>query len=366
MPSVNANKNQAGRPTPKTRRPRSTLLQIAQACDISIATVSRVLNEPHIVKADTRKHVLAALREAGYYNRLAHLNALEAGQRPALGMIASRPADPLFLHSVSILEYAAQQNGYDLHLAFSGLEPEREFALLQRFQSYGISAIALFMSSSACEESLAKLRGETPHCLFLWDRPKDKRFSYIGIDTTQMTINAMRYLLSLGHRRIGLVVSLYKEGQRHSERIEGYAEALKGYGVSFDPDLISPLPNDPNLTTEPQDIGRIATNKLLLLPRRPTAILYVSDALAMGGLIAAQNAGLSVPDQISVMGMCDSAISPHTRPPLTTIRPPFEEASRLVGSFFEQVSKKALHAPCQHLLETELVIRSSCTNPLVK
>lgn len=366
MPSVNEKKDQIATASSRTRRSRSTLMQIAKACDVSIATVSRVLNEPHMVKAATREQVLAALKEAGYYSRLTQLDVMEKGQRPVLGMIASRPADPLFQRTVNILEYAAQQNGYDLHLAFSGLDPEREFALLQRFQAYGISAIALFVPTSACEESLSKLRGEVPHCLFLWDVPQNKNLSYIGVDTTQVTINAMRYLLSLGHRRIGLVVSLYKEGQRHSERLEGYAAALREYDVPLDPELISPIPNDPNLTIEPQDIGRVATSKLLLLPDRPTAILYVSDALATGGLIAARNAGLSVPGQISIMGMCDNAISPHIQPPLTTIRPPFAEISRLAQLFFEQVSKNARHAPCQHLLETELVIRASCASPPAK
>ena len=116
-----ANKKRPDRPVQGARRPRPTLLQIAQSCDVSIATVSRAINEPHLVKAATRALVLGALKRTRY--RLSRLGLTEEGQRPVLGMIASRPADPFFQRTVNILEYAAQQNGYDLHLAFSGLEP---------------------------------------------------------------------------------------------------------------------------------------------------------------------------------------------------------------------------------------------------
>ena len=355
-------KNWKEPPNCNLKRSRPTLMQIAALCNVSIATVSRVLNEPDRVKPDTRELVLGAVRDTGYA-RAPLLAGYGNSHAPLLGMIASRPADPLFQRTANIVEYAAEQHGLDLHLAFSGLNPARELALLQRFQSYRVPAVALFVPSSLCEKNLSCLHGDVPRCLFLWDVPQDKGLPYIAIDGRQMALNAMRYLLSLGHRRIGFVISLYKETQRRSERIEGYKIALQEYGVALDQELLFPIPNDPNLTAEPQDIGRIATRHLLMLPEPPTAILYASDAIAMGGMIAVQDAGLTVPEDVSIMGMCDTAISAHIRPSMTTIRQPFQEAGRLAEIFFEQVIKQTRHAPCQHLLQTELVIRASCTSP---
>ena len=278
-------------------------------------------------------------------------------------MIASRPADPLFQRTVGIVESAAEQHGFDFQLAFSGLDPARELAWIQRFQAYNVPAVVLCVPSASCEENLSRLRGSMPQFLFFWGVPTEKSFPYIAVDERQMAMRATQYLLSLGHRRIGLVISLYKEEQRRSERLEGYAAALREYGLDMDRDLLSPIPNDPNLTVEPQDIGRIATRQLLMLSEPPTAILYTSDAFAMGGVIAAQDAGLNVPGDVSIMGLCDTEFSAHMRPALTTIRQPFVEAGRLAEIFFEQIARQTRIQSCQHILQTELVIRSSCASP---
>jgi DNA-binding LacI/PurR family transcriptional regulator len=192
------------------------------------------------------------------------------------------------------------------------------------------------------------------------DQPRGAQTPFIGIDDRAAARSAAEHLRELGHERVavlsfvttldpaaGLVLDLT------IERLEGYEEGL---GDAWKPSLVRTCrPNAP----EP---AREATLELLREPDPPTAILAMSDILAIGALEAAAETGVSVPESLSVVGFDDSPGAAHTHPPLTTIAQPHEEKGRLaVEWLLEEVARGGGRSRRKRraILPTELIVRES-------
>ncbi|HET8841802.1 MAG TPA: substrate-binding domain-containing protein, partial [Ktedonobacteraceae bacterium] len=167
--------------------------------------------------------------------------------------------------------------------------------------------------------------------------------------------DATAYLLQLGHRRIGLITGDLETGCAR-QRLEGYKAALTDHQVNVDPDLIYK-----GLFFQPQ--GYQGAHHLLGLPERPTAIFACNDQMAFGVMEAARERGLSLPDELSVVGFDDIPQASHVHPRLTTVRQPLEQmghrAALLLLHYIKHPDAKIERIE----LATELVIRDSCQTP---
>jgi DNA-binding LacI/PurR family transcriptional regulator len=197
------------------------------------------------------------------------------------------------------------------------------------------------------------------------DQPRDIATPFVGIDDRAGSRKAAEYLVGLGHERVAVlawITALDPEGRLRLdisvERLEGYREGL---GALWDPDLVRTV--RPN-AVEP---ARETTLELLREQRTPTAILAMSDILALGALEAAAELGVAVPRELSVVGFDDSPAAAHAVPPLTTVTQPQEEKGRLAAQWLMEEIEDG-RPPGWHtraILPAELVVRESTAAPPV-
>jgi len=195
------------------------------------------------------------------------------------------------------------------------------------------------------------------------DQPRDAPTPFLGIDDRAAASMAARHLRELGHRRVGVlsfVTAIDREGKLVleivNERLAGYREGL---GEAWDEDAVRTC--RPN-ATEP---ARAATLDLLRGPAPPTAILAMSDVLALGALQAASELGVTVPENLSVVGFDDSPAAAFATPMLTTIAQPHEEKGRLAAQrLLEEIANgRPRRRRRKTILPTELVVRESTGPP---
>jgi DNA-binding LacI/PurR family transcriptional regulator len=196
------------------------------------------------------------------------------------------------------------------------------------------------------------------------DQPRGAQTPFVGIDDRAAARSAAEYLRELGHERVAVLsfVTTLDAGASLEldlsvERLRGYEEGLGG---AWDRSLVRTVrPNAP----EP---AREATRELLDLRPRPTAVLAMSDILAIGALQAAAEAEVAVPDELSVVGFDDSPVAQQATPQLTTVRQPHEEKGRLAAQFLlDEVEHGAgpRGRSRSEILPTELVVRGSTAPP---
>lgn len=326
------------------------LADIAAQAGVSEATVSRVLNDKPGVAPGTRQAVLTALDVLGY-ERPAKLRQIHTG---LIGLILPELSNPIFPAFAQVIESALVLSGYTAVLCTQtpgGVTEDDYTALLLERGVAGIIFVnglhADSRSNAARYVHLTELG--LPMVLINGYRP-DIQAHFISNDDVAALDMAVAHLVSLGHRRIGLAI-----GQERfvptMRKTEGYRRAMANYaGVSDVSDLVVN-------TLYTVEGGQSAAQQLL--ERGCTAICCGSDIMAIGAIRGARNLGLSVPEEVSVVGFDDTPMTAYLDPPLTTIRQPVREmALNAVSSLLDEIG--GVPAPRGELLHRpELVVRRS-------
>lgn len=339
---------------------RVRLRDVAERAGVSVGSASQAFGRPELVSEGVRKRVLDAAEALGYPGPDPVARRLRTGRAGAIGVIFSEllryqfmdPTAPAFLRGVAL---GMQEDPLGLLLV-----PDSRF----RGESAGtvreaaVDGFIIYSTARNDPRVEAALARRLP--IVTVDQPRGAQTPFIGIDDRAAARSAAEHLRELGHERVavlsfvttldpaaGLVLDLTVE------RLEGYEEGL---GDAWKPSLVRTCrPNAP----EP---AREATLELLREPDPPTAILAMSDILAIGALEAAAETGVSVPESLSVVGFDDSPGAAHTHPPLTTIAQPHEEKGRLaVEWLLEEVARGGGRSRRKRraILPTELIVRES-------
>jgi len=338
-----------------------TIRDLAEQLNLSIATVSKALNNyPHVAE-ETRRRVLAKAKELGYRPD-STARSLQA-RRTHLIAYSWRLAPPdqfspvleRFIHTMGAAAMAA---GYHL-LAFPTTSDEAELDAYQELvRTRRVDGIVLSATTEDDPRIVYLSKIGFPFVAFgragaKWDYP------WVDVDGCAGLGMAMDHLVQLGHRRIGLIA--WPPGSLSGEdRYQGYIEGLRRAGLPFDPALVVRAEH-----AEPA--GRRAAATLLDLPedKRPTAIVAVSDLLAIGAMNEAQHRGLVVGRDLSIVGFDDAPLVKYLHPPLTTIRQPIGEVGQLViQQLLKVIANASLSEDERHiLLKPQLIARAS-TGPV--
>ncbi|WP_027799670.1 LacI family DNA-binding transcriptional regulator [Paraburkholderia dilworthii] len=322
---------------------------VARQAGVSVATVSRVLNAHENVRPATRDKVLAAIDASGYrVNELAR-NLRTAESRLLLTMVPDF-GNPFYAEIVRGIDSVARQHGYFMLLCDTGADPGRErsyFDLLRRRRADG----AICLDPATIQQAQSDASGALPWVACCEFDP-EVGVPYVGIDNYRAAGDAVRHLLSRGHRRIGLINSdvdyLYAR-----QRQQGYLDALTEAGIT-------PLDGwRMNLNSLDYEAGASAAATLMLPPDAPTAIFAVSDTLATGVLHGLRSIGKRVPDDVAVVGFDDISIAAQIDPPLTTIAQPMRELGETAARLLLQRLANPLANVPGVLLPHRLVIRGS-------
>ena len=326
-----------------------TIKDIAREAGVSIATVSRTLNEEDGVGPVTRDRILAISRSLHYFPNL-QARSLVAKKPHALGIVIPRTSEyafsnPYYAEILKGIEKRTRESGQYLVFSFSG---EESYArMVQHRLASGIIVLANRMDDPWVEEAW---RMKIPLVL-IPGTPHNPSIPSIDVDNRDGAIQAVDHLAGLGHRRIAFLNGP-ANSKYSSERLAGYRKGLKRNHLPFQKELV--LESDFT-----QQGGYDGTKKFLSLRPPITAILVINDFSAMGALWAAKEMDRTVPQDISIVGFGDVPLSSMTDPPLTTIREPFQEMGWEAARMLLKIVQGKRLSPRNQVLPVALVVRKS-------
>ena len=328
----------------------ATIVDVAHAAGVSVSTVSRVLNGKGDVSPRARAAVRATLATTGY-TASPIARSLVGARTRLIGLRSRRLADDYTGALVRGILDATEAAGYGLLLFTAGGERGNPAAPLLGTLPDGL----LVVSPPPRTDDDAAPTGSVRPVVFLEQWGTDDAGPGVTAANREGEAAATRHLLALGHRRLGFVAGPASVASSR-ERLDGFHAALAAAGLTADPDLIAPGRND-------HDGGLVAGRALLRRPDPPTAVLANNDLTAVGVLRAAREAGLRVPEDLSVVGFDDLPPAAHAHPPLTTVRQPLAEMGQHAAAMLIAWVEGTPPEPRRIVLPTTLVVRESCGPP---
>ncbi|SUZ32727.1 HTH-type transcriptional regulator DegA [Roseibaca ekhonensis] len=291
-----------------TKRSKPTLIDIAAACDTSIATVSRALSKPGLVQPETLERVRTVAASMGYVpNRRAR--ALVSGRSNTVGVAVPTLNSPIFSATLQEMQKALAANGYQLLIASHEYDPAAEATALAQLISHGVDALVV-IGAARPQSTWAQIDSAEVPLVQLWEGREG--FDRVLVDNRSAGGMAAQHLLNLGHTRIAVICGDLAINDRQAARVDGIRTAIHAAGLALPDAQISE--QAPNVMA-----GRSGCAALLEQSPRPTAIIGAMDMLAMGAMLEAQSRGISVPDTMSFVGIDNIDVTAHLSPALTTV-----------------------------------------------
>jgi len=299
---------------------KPTINDVARLAGVSKKTVSRVINRSPLLNDETRDRVEAVIRETGYVPN-PQARALALGRNFLIGLVHDNPSAQTVLNVQQGILRALRDTEFEMVVrpvdrgSATMLTDVHDFVSRQR--PFGV----ILLPPISENDQLADLCRELG-CRYvrMGSAQLDAPQHMVASNDRQAVAEATRYLIAQGHRRIGLITGPH--GFRSSrERRQGFEDALAEAGIKLPRSLIA----DGNYTFES---GISATQSLLDVSPRPTAIFASNDDMAAGVLLAARQRGLAVPEQLSIIGFDDQPLAARVWPPLTTVHWPMEAMGR--------------------------------------
>jgi len=339
-----------------TERPRRkskniTILDVARECDVSYATVSRVLSGFAFVKDATRSRVIAAADRLGYVPNT-QARSLAGGRSQVIGVLVPGLDNGYIGEILRGVDEELARVNYDLMLYTTHRHLGHESSYVSTIAN-GLTEGLILVVPLIPSSYLAALRQRSfPHVLIDQNEPTGTSDT---VDSTnwQGAYDATRYLIDLGHRRIGFIAGL-PDLSSPSERLNGYRDALSDAHLPYDAALVAE-------GDFRQESGRETTRQILAA--HPTAIFATNDLMAVGALAYLRETGIRVPEDISLIGFDDIPQASITHPKLTSVRQPLDQMGRVaVTLLLEQIEH--VERPARRItLATQFVIRDSCQPP---
>jgi DNA-binding LacI/PurR family transcriptional regulator len=334
-----------------------TIVDVAEALGVAPSTVSNALHDKDIVAPRTKARILAMAKEMNYQASAA-ARALVTRQSSSVGVILPDFANPVFNEIISGLNSVLVPAGYATLVASTSNNGRTCKSAIHAFVKRDVDAIVVISQSLDVDET-AQLAGCGVPVVLVHRTPADwqtahapsSTFDYVGMDNAGGVRALVDHLAASGHRRIGFITGPLKSSAA-CERTRGYAEAVKILGLDNSTELIVEGSYD-------FIAGIRGARQLLSLPQRPTAVIAANDLMAFGTMDVAQQMGLSVPRDLSIVGVDDVFFSAFPMISLTSARQPAIEIGESVGErLLERFSEDDL-SPIAVTLPVEVIIRHS-------
>lgn len=336
----------------------TNLKDVAKLADVSVATVSRVLNGSAAVSEVKKEAVLSAIKKLDYRPNLA-ASSLRAKDSKIIGLIIPGRTHVTFGMNTSYIADACNESGYSLLIGLHHDNTELEASLLDSFFRRNIDGIII---STTSEENLILKQVEDYDIpVVVIDRIlQSDKFNCASIDNYKAGYMAGEYLVSLGHKKIGCLTRPINIWQCY-QRVLGFKQALNDNHVEIVDKYIVEVPDFSF------EAGIQGAEKLLAMKdcEMPTAIWAIEDHIAAGALRAMLNANYRVPGDISIMGMDNLDVSHMLSPGLTTITYPFKEISEVAVQCILDYCRDGNSRTKQFVFEPHLILRESTAGPRI-
>jgi LacI family repressor for deo operon, udp, cdd, tsx, nupC, and nupG len=325
-----------------------TIQDVAKAAGVSIATVSRVINSPATVSTDKVKRVKSAIEELNYYPNSSGRNLRRSETKTLLMICAATISDVLD----GAYEAAARQ-GYRIVATYAD---RRQLARgMSYFNELFMGNVdgAILFSALRSDESLVRLCQTVPivQCSSFLDLPNA---SSVSTDEEAAAYDAVSHLIETGKRRIGIITQEIMPGAEDSyytRRERGYRRALMDAGLPVKPERMVRVPGGVQ--------NGYSAGRQLLSEQKVDGIFGVQDTLAFGALVAAQRLGLSIPEQVGIVGIDNTGFSQLSDPGLTTVEQSFHEMGQVAVNMLIEQIRGEMEVKRNVYLQHRLLVRGS-------
>lgn len=328
----------------------ATIEDVAAIAGVSIATVSRAINEPAKVADATRRRVNDAIARTGYTTN-AMARSLRMRRANMILILAPDVGDPNFSNILVGLETEASKRGYGVLIGNTQHDPTRETDYLRFISSNQADGLILLTGHLPFGIGHDGPEARLPPMVAVNEPVPGERVPFVGVDNFEGARIAAEHLISQGHRRIAFI-GRASNREVNELRERGYRAALGNAGIAIDPGLIL----DGDGTTES---GRQAAEHMFVRDVLPSAFLCVNDATALGVIIALNARGYDLPRQFSVMGFDDISFASFVTPSLTTMKQPRSKIGEAAMDLLLAVVEGREPQQRQVLLRSELILRNS-------
>lgn len=331
----------------RTTNMAHTMREVAKRAGVSLATVSRVLNNTGYISEEARRSVLDAVRELSYFKNV-HAKRLATGRSDLFGLVISEISNPFFPEIIRGYQATAWSRGFDVLLCNTEYDLERTKVVMRKLRESDVRGVAVV--TSAVDRAMAsELTAAGIPLVFCNADRASKLVGNINIEYEQGAEKAIQHVAELGHRRSAVIAG----------------PATNRTAVTIKNALVSGLTArglKPVCVLESNyrvDAGASAVREVLSRPEIPTVIFCGNDLIAMGAMAALEESGVRVPEDVSVIGIDDIFFAFLARPPLTTISVPREQLGVMAFEALERMLKLKRHKGSNYTLETDLVVRRS-------
>ena len=331
----------------------ATMDDVAKAANVSVTTVSHVLNRTRKVHPDTEKLVRNAILEVGYIpNSLARSLAMSATN--TIGVAIPTFANHYFSEVVRSIENECMRNGLMMLFSDTHDDPDQELKIVQAFHQRRVDGVVLAPADDGRLESLAYLRNSKIPTVLV-DHLLTQGFDQVGVKNKLAVQELISHLISHGHTRIGFIAGA-TWNSTSAERLDGYRAALASFGLPFDEGLV----RCGESAIEP---ARVASKQLLFLDSRPTAIMTSNNLMTIGAMRALREAKIDVPRDMAFVGFDDFDWADLFNPRLTVMAQPLEEIGAKALKLLIKRIKNPEGSRQTIRLQPTIQIRNSCGCP---
>lgn len=345
-----------------------TIHDVARASQVSPSSVSNYLNgRHHQMRPETRDRIRSVI-EALNYRPNGAARQLKTGYAPMLGLLVPSTANQFFGELAAEIELAARRYGFRILLCNTLRERERERQFAAELVSYGVKGMILG-SAIRDPDGIRRLLNRGISVIAFDVLSSDigvEGIDAVAIDNVYATQIAVQHLSELGHRRIAYVTAPVSTIGREA-RLRGYQEGMARCGLQeYEAVIIENAPHARSVygDTDLVNLGRHAVKRLLEHENRiPTAVITVNDLVAFGIATGLREAGISIPDEVSLVGIDDVCIASTIFPSLTTVRQPLSEMAEMAVVSLCARMNDPNRPDSGNVFKPELIVRASTAAP---
>ena len=333
-----------------------TIKDIAKALGLSTSTVSRALRDSYEISPETKERVLLYAKEANYRPNPIALS-LKEKRSSSIGVVVSEIANSFFSQAINGIESVAQEMGYNVIIAQSKEDFEREVSALRYLASRSVDGILISVSAGTSDFSTINdlyLRGMP---MVSFDRVVDHlNMHKVMVDNYKGAYDATTHLIKNGYKKIACIASSAFLSITQ-ERVEGYKNALQEHGLKVDESLITYCPHSGLIYEEVED----AMLQLMKLKNKPDAILACSDKITTNVMRHCKRSNIDIPTKLGLIGFSNLDLTELLTPSLSIVSQPADEMGRIAATLLIKMieSKKPITDFEKVILPTELYQRES-------
>ncbi|WP_020615400.1 catabolite control protein A [Paenibacillus daejeonensis] len=327
-----------------------TIYDVAREAGVSMATVSRVVNNNPNVKPQTRKKVFEAIERLGYRPN-AVARGLASKKTTTVGVVIPDISNAIFAEVARGIEDIANMYHYNIILCNADKKKDKEIRVINTLLEKQVDGL-LFMGGAVTEEHIIAFKSSNVPIVLCATTDEQATIPSVDIDHEAAAFDAVSSLIAQGHKSIAMISGTLQDPANGYARFQGYKRALEQAGQAYDESLV-------RVGNYRYESGIEAMKYFLEMDQKPTAVFAATDEMAIGAIHSIQDYGLKVPEDISVISVDNSRMASMVRPQLTTVAQPMYDIGAVSMRLLTKLMKKEAVEDPRVILQHELINRQS-------